>query len=169
MSVLALASLAGSAICFALIRLTTSWQLLRFGMCCLAASGASFLVVGCMQLNLGLAQFCVLPALYILSLSTIMGPMRSLVAQPFGEAAGAANGLVMSLSGPIGAFFGFSLTWIFQVEGLFAWMIMLGCLAAIHQSTFWGLVGTNAEDDPIFEISEGYLKYLKSKGKGRGK
>jgi DHA1 family bicyclomycin/chloramphenicol resistance-like MFS transporter len=169
MSALAAASLAGSAVCFILIRLTTSWQLLRFGMCCLLASGASFLVAGLLQIDLGLIKFCALPSIYILCLSMIMGPMRSLVAQPFGEAAGAANGLVMSLSGPIGAFFGFSLTWIFQVEGLFAWMIMLGCLAAFHQSTFWGLVGTNAEDDPIFEISEGYLKYLKSKGKGKGK
>jgi len=169
MSAMAVASLFGSAVCFMLIRLWTSWQLLRFGMCGLLLLGGALLVSGLAQIDMGLVQFMVLPSLYILFLGTIMGPMRSLVAQPFGEAAGAANGLVMSLSGPIGALFGFSLTWIFQTWGLFAWTMALGVAACFHQSTFWGLVGPAAEDDPIFEISEGYLNYLKSKGKGKGK
>merc|ERR1719382_2369692 len=116
-----------------------------------------------LQTSLTMVTFLILPSLYVLFLSTLMGPMRSLVAQPFGAAAGAANGLVMSLSGPIGALFGFTLTWVFQTFGVSAWMVMLSALAAFHQTTYWGLVGPRPEDDPIFEITEGYLQYLKSK------
>jgi len=166
---LAICSLGGSGLCFLLIRMWTSWQVMRFGMVGLMVVGGSLAVLGLLEVHLSMILFMLLPSTYIFFLTTIMGPMRSLVAQPFGAAAGAANGLVMSLGGPIGAFFGFMMTWVFQVAGVHSWMILLGSLATFHQVTYWGLVGTNPEDDPIFEITEGYLAFLKSKGKGKGK
>jgi len=166
---MAVCSLAGSVVCFVVLRWWTSWQLMRAGMYGLMLVGGALLALGLREFPLSMIGFVVLPCLYILCLSTITGPMRSLVAQPFGAAAGTANGLVMSLGGPLGAFFGFTITLVLQEWGVFAWTIMLGLLASFHQTVFWGFVGPAAEEDRIFEVTEGYLQYLKSKGKGKGK
>jgi len=165
MSALAVFSLSGSALCFVLIRIFTAWQVLRLGMFQLLVVGSALLILGMTNMHLTMASFLTLPCFYILSLSTIMGPMRSLIAQPFAEAAGAANGLVMAVGGPLGAVFGFVFTWIFQQWGKSAWMIAIGCAATFHQTSFWGLVGPAAEADHIYVSTQKYF----GKGKGKGK
>mmetsp|Transcript_77267 Transcript_77267/g.194330 ORF Transcript_77267/g.194330 Transcript_77267/m.194330 type:complete len:613 (+) Transcript_77267:63-1901(+) len=152
MSLLAMSALGGCAFCCLMLVFNTSWQVLRFGMTWLLAFGTSFLVMGIIHSKPPMFAFLGFAAAYIFGLNVLMGPLRSVLAEPFGDAAGIANGFAMMFADPSGAVLGIIFTWALEQSGLSSWMVALGFTAMLHQAIFWGLVGLRAEEDPIFAL-----------------
>mmetsp|Transcript_112690 Transcript_112690/g.283325 ORF Transcript_112690/g.283325 Transcript_112690/m.283325 type:complete len:627 (+) Transcript_112690:66-1946(+) len=150
MSALALCALSGSGLCFLLLRIMTTWQVLKIGMIQLGIVAITFWVIGLTSTELSLRVFLALPSLYIFSQNLIIGPLRSVLSQPFADAAGTANGLAQALTGPLGAIFGFTLTCMFQSMGFHSWLLGLGALAVFHQVSWWSLAGWSPEQDEVF-------------------
>jgi len=164
MSFLAMSALGGCGACFLLLKILNSWQVLRFGMTWLLAFGACFLALGGARAQPPIFAFVAFCAAYIFGLNILMGPLRSVLAEPFGDNAGIANGFAMLFADPSGAVLGFIFTWAVEWSGLASWMVALGLTAGLHQAIFWGLVGARAEDDPIFALpassQEGLTKQI---------